>query len=324
MLEKTDHPLVSIIVITYNSGKFVTGTLESARKQTYPNVELIVSDDRSTDDTVDICRGWIDENRDRFVRVTLVTTEKNTGVPANINRGVSVSQGQWIKCIAGDDLLSEDCISELIGYISAQPDDIQILSSDVIRFTGESVSDGVIEKNRDTRFFSPESTAKDQYEMLLRFNRIFAASVILRRDLLLSVNGFDERFRLLEDWPLWIKITETGHKIYYLNKALVYYRLHDTNISMTKDENYIYHPVLKAVMSFKEKELLHRLPFIERWGWKHDMLAIKTCFFLGNNKQNLIARLAYFIFNVSNPFYNYLRITKIFGIKYSKLEYIDF
>ena len=324
MQEKSDQPLVSIIVVTYNSAEFVIETLESAAKQTFQNIELIVSDDHSSDNTVEICNNWINKNSDRFVRTVVVTSGINTGVPSNINRGVKSALGLWIKCIAGDDLLSEECLTELLHYISAQTEDIKILSSDVVRFTGNSISNGQIEKNRDTRFFSEDSTAKDQYEMLLRFNRIFAASVILRRDLLLSVNGFDERFRLLEDWPLWIKITGEGYKIYYLNKALVYYRLHANNISQTKDVNYIYHPVSKAVMSFKEKELLHRLPFIERWGWKHDILAIKSCFFLGNSKKNPIARLVYFIFNITNPFYNYLRITKILGIKYSKIEYIDF
>src|SRR5450759_2313112 len=100
-----DQPLVSIIVVTYNSSKYVLETLESAKAQTYQNIELVVSDDCSTDDTVEICRKWIEENNDRFVRTTLVTSPENKGIPANCNRGIKASKGEWIKLIAGDDLL---------------------------------------------------------------------------------------------------------------------------------------------------------------------------------------------------------------------------
>src|ERR1035437_2293826 len=107
MQEKTKQPLVSIIVITYNSSKFVLETLESAKAQTYRNIELIVTDDNSTDETVDICKKWIDENAVQFVRATLVLSKSNTGIPANINRGVNLAKGFWIKC------RSEEHTSEL-------------------------------------------------------------------------------------------------------------------------------------------------------------------------------------------------------------------
>jgi glycosyltransferase involved in cell wall biosynthesis len=308
-----NQPLISIIVITYNSSRFVLETLESIKAQTYRNIELIVSDDYSKDKTIEICKKWIEENKERFVRTAFVSAESNTGVPANINRGLKASQGLWIKCLAGDDLLREDCLFELMSFISEQQDDIQILYADVVRFYGNSVDNVEIRKNQNHRFSSMESTAKEQYEMLLRFNRVWAASMIIRKDLLLSVNGFDERFRLLEDWPLWVKITEAGHKIYYLDKPLVYYRIHENNISMTADQNFLYHPVSLANISFKEKELIPRLPFIERLGLRHDIFGIKTCFFLGNNRKNPITRFAYIFFNISNPYYNYLRIRKILG-----------
>ena len=313
-MENIDQPLVSIIVITYNSSEFVLETLESIKAQTYPNIELIITDDNSKDETVAVVKKWIVGNDKHFVRGVLVTSEKNTGIPSNLNRGVNVSAGRWIKCIAGDDLLAENCISDLINYIISQKDDIHILYSDVVRFFGNSINNVEHKKFENARFWSVESSAKDQYEILLRSNRVYAVAVIMRKDLLDSFHGFDERYRFLEDWPLWIKITYAGYKIYYLDKPLVYYRLHDNNISMTTNQNYLCHPVNKINISFKEKELIPRLPFIERYGLKHEILCIKTCFFLGNNKKNPFTRFVYFAFNISNPFYTYLRIKKILGI----------
>ena len=105
----TGNPLVSIIVITYNSSKYVLETLESAKAQTYQNIELIVSDDCSTDNTVEICHNWIEQNKERFVRTELITVEKNTGIAPNCNRGVKAAKGEWVKLIAGDDVLHQNC-----------------------------------------------------------------------------------------------------------------------------------------------------------------------------------------------------------------------
>ena len=84
---KAVYPLISIIAITYNSAKYIVELLESAKAQTYSNIELIISDDCSTDDTVAVCNSWIVKNTTLFNKLTLITAEKNTGIAPNVNRG---------------------------------------------------------------------------------------------------------------------------------------------------------------------------------------------------------------------------------------------
>ena len=96
------NPLVSICIVTYNSAEFIVETLESAKAQTYENIELILSDDCSKDNTVEICRQWIEENSTRFTNCEIVTTPINTGVAANLNRAIAKAKGEWIKSIAGE------------------------------------------------------------------------------------------------------------------------------------------------------------------------------------------------------------------------------
>ena len=72
---KQNIPLVSVSVITYNSSKTVLETLESVKTQTYPNIELIISDDCSPDNTVEVCREWIEQNKERFVRIEILAAE---------------------------------------------------------------------------------------------------------------------------------------------------------------------------------------------------------------------------------------------------------
>ena len=83
-----EDALISIVVITYNNSNYIEETLESIKSQTYNNIELIVSDDCSTDKTVEITEEWIDKNRDRFANVKLITTPVNTGISKNCNRGL--------------------------------------------------------------------------------------------------------------------------------------------------------------------------------------------------------------------------------------------
>src|SRR5438309_3687253 len=97
-----DIPLVSVIVLTYNSAITVLETLESIKQQTFRNIELIITDDCSKDNTVEICSNWLNSNKGIFVRVIILEVDKNTGTSANCNRGLKASTGQWIKFIAGD------------------------------------------------------------------------------------------------------------------------------------------------------------------------------------------------------------------------------
>jgi glycosyltransferase involved in cell wall biosynthesis len=314
------QPLITILVVSYNSEEFILETLESARLQTYRNIELIISDDGSTDNTLEIVTKWLSENTLFFKRTELVTSNVNTGIPSNFNRGLKVAAGEWIKGIAGDDLLTENCIENLLNYISTQNEKIKILSADIIKFSG-NISNGLLQKNQFSWFCSKESTAFDQYQMLLRSNRVFASTVIIKRELLELTNGYDERFRLLEDWPQWIKLTHLGYKIYHLNQGLVYYRYHANNLSQTNSNSYMYNPIYKIDMDFRKKVIAPQLSLIENWGLRHRILGIKLCFSLGNNKKNLLVRLSHFIFESSNPLSIFLWGINMVGYKYKNTRY---
>ncbi len=85
--------LVSICVISYNSSEFVLETLESAKRQSYEYIELIISDDGSEDHTVELCDQWLKNNGACFHSTELITVPKNTGIPANCNRAVKSAKG---------------------------------------------------------------------------------------------------------------------------------------------------------------------------------------------------------------------------------------
>jgi len=224
-------PLVSIIVITYNSSKSVIETLESARMQTYTNIELIITDDCSSDNTLELCKLWIQENKSRFTRIRQITTKKNTGVPSNINRGYRAAEGKWVKAIAGDDILLSDCIENYIDYIKLNPD-AKFL------FARTEVFGGTPEQNK---FFSAdvfkydffELSVKEQYKHLISKDNCIPASTafIHRETLLKQFDLFDERIPLLEDLPMWIRATNKGYHLFCIDKKTVKYRLSPNSLS---------------------------------------------------------------------------------------------
>jgi len=225
------NPLVSIVVVTFNSSKFVLETLESAKKQIYQNVELIITDDCSTDGTIEICKKWIDENQNRFINIELITVEKNTGTAANANRGLKASSGEWIKFIAGDDMLMPNFIDELIRFVQTNNNlPMNFIVHGIVPFR-----DGEDYK----AVFPPEKlmqkNAKDQLTHLLkRGNSISGSAFFLKRSTLLELEGFDERYRLYEDFPLIVKYTQNNYKLWLFNKPIFRYRIHSTNISFER------------------------------------------------------------------------------------------
>lgn len=227
--QQSGSPLVSIIVITYNSSKYVLETLESARKQTYKNIELIISDDCSTDNTVNICRDWIGKNKNYFVRTELIIVEKNTGIPSNCNRGLFAAHGEWVKFIAGDDSLVDSCIYNFMEYIIKSKAKINALISNMTVYDQEFNDDKILyttDKSEELLNHA-DITPSDQLALLVRGLGPSAPTSFFRKSLLESLGGFDEELPY-EDGPIWIKITSNNYKLDFLNKVTVNYRLYDS------------------------------------------------------------------------------------------------
>ena len=232
------NPLVSIVVITYNSAKYVLETLESTKAQTYQNIELIISDDGSQDQTVELCEKWLSYNKQRFVNSQIITVEKNTGIPANSNRGVRASKGEWIKLIAGDDALTERGISEFINTKKSESHLFQtvcVIYKDVFcdqQLLGKSGSSST------KSFFCLSSTY--QYKLLKYWNFLSAPTVFFKSEIFNTI-AFDEAFKKIEDYPFWIIATKNGYKIGFVDVVTVKYRIHSDSVQNHAEVNsYLY------------------------------------------------------------------------------------
>lgn len=217
-------PLVSVIVVTYNSAMTVVETLDSIKNQTYQNLELIIADDCSIDNTLQVCREWLGLNDKRFLQSTIVTAKKNTGVPGNLNRGIKHAHGEWIKSIAGDDLLMNECVSQCLKYVMENKN-VSILFSRM-RYMGNIESINRIKNRFNYGFFY--LTPRQQFLRLLRMNTLPAPTNFISKLTIESLGYYDETIPLMEDWPFWLKALSNHFKLAFMDVETVLYRVGDS------------------------------------------------------------------------------------------------
>lgn len=300
------RPLVSVILTTYNSAKFVVETLESARAQTYRHIELIVSDDCSNDNTVEICRNWIALHKDRFVRTAIITVPVNTGVSANCNRCIKASGAAWIKLIAGDDILLPNCIEDNMQFVVNNPQ-AAVVFSQVLLYIDEFVPEKLVTVLPDSypmNLMRATFSAEDQYKLLLLSDRItYTPSSFFNKQTLLAVGGFDEANKLVEDYPMWLKLTKAGNKLHFFKKATVGYRKHDAASNNMSDSG-LFKPLFLKLSPFFKKDVYPFLPW-DIAGSKRFTVTVARFFQLaGLNKNTSLNRALYKMATVFfNPFH---------------------
>jgi len=183
-----DFPLVSVIIPTYNRGYCISESIDSVLNQEYRQIELIVVDDGSTDETRELVTKYPDLIYRRL--------EKNSGVSHARNLGIDLAQGELICFLDSDDLWEKNKLKVQVDWMQAHPD-CKIAYSDEIW-----IRNGVrVNPMKKHRKFSG-----DIYQHCLALCIVSPSSVILRSSLLREIGGFDENFPVCEDYDLWLRI----------------------------------------------------------------------------------------------------------------------
>jgi glycosyltransferase involved in cell wall biosynthesis len=230
----SDKPLISIIIPSYNSARFVLHAVQSALEQTYSPVEVIVVDDGSTDDTRE--RLVTREDRIRYVY------QSNGGPSKARNRGINEAQGDLIAFLDADDQWLPDKLQKQWKSLQANPDTC-LVHTDLYRLY--EPSGAIVHKYRDRKRFSGYC-----YNEFFWGNALLTSSVLVTRRCLEEIGKFDEEIGYAEDLDLWIRIARY-FPLSYVVEPLVLYREHPTNASrnqrmMLEGEYYALAKALRA------------------------------------------------------------------------------
>lgn len=300
-----ERPLVTIGVISYNSAATIVETLESVKNQTYENIELIISDDASKDNTVEICRDWIEKNALRFSRVEIITTNANTGTCGNCDRLLDKTTGLWLRILAADDILFATAVEKFIEYAVANPEAQWIFSK--ARCYRHSFEKNNYLPGGNLHYLSSEFpvfftlSTREQYLKLIHNNVLYPPADIVRTDALRNVGGFEAKYGLNEDIVKSIKLSRSGVKCYFLDDYTMGYRIGERNVCSNTTR-------LFNLKSFEDSMLLQKelcwddTPRNLRVFLKIRLFSSRITQLLGMNKAN---RLFWFIY------YGKLKIYKI-------------
>jgi glycosyltransferase involved in cell wall biosynthesis len=221
-------PTVSVVVPIHYQKQYIRETIDSVLSQEDVDVQLVLSDDGSTDGTTQILREYAErESR----RVKLVTSERNTGIAGAFNRALDVSTGKYIAWLGGDDLMLPNKLRRQVDVLEARPDATGCCHDADVFDSASGWSYGHFSEVYNGR----RGVRSGGVELMLEPGYLMLPSSMMVRSTAIGDLHFDPRIRVSNDWLFDIELFRTG-AIIGLDEVLVRYRRHAHNAtSQTSD-----------------------------------------------------------------------------------------
>lgn len=212
-------PLVSIVIPSYNHGRYIQQCIMSIIAQDYQNIELIIIDDGSQDDSVEKVMALESECKARFRRFVF-HQRPNKGLCGTLNDAIDICQGEYYSAIASDDALLAHKVSKQVEYLQTHPACAAV-------FGGMNVvdDDGTVIHIRSKK------AGSYNFNDIFHVKHSFAAPTqMIRMDVIREVGLYDEDI-FIEDWYMWLKISAAGYVLDEIGEILCLYRRHLSNMS---------------------------------------------------------------------------------------------
>lgn len=222
-------PLVSIICLCYNHEEFVEETLASVWKQDYEQVEVIIVDDCSADNSVAVIQSFLNKHACPFPLKTLFL-KQNIGNCAAFNRGWRMAKGEYIVDLATDDILLPGRVSSQVAYFQQLPEDYGVVFTEAqyIDEEGEALAYHFAEKYKHIRLVP----AGDVYLEVLSQYFIPSPTMMYKQKVLLHLGGYDEQLAY-EDFDFWVR-SSRSFKYAYLEECTTLVR--KSGVSMSRGQ----------------------------------------------------------------------------------------
>lgn len=265
-------PKISVVLPVYNGANYLKEAIESILRQTFSDFELIIVNDGSTDNSLQIINEYIDP------RIILIN-QPNKGFPESLNIAIASCSGKYIARMDQDDISLPHRLMEQYLFLESHPS-VSVLSNAV-----EYIDD---QGNVLGRSFPVTNSMAVKKKLLKSGNVINHPSVIFKKNIIELVNGYNEtvggRFT---DYHLWVKIISSGYKVKNLPKVLLQYRIIETSMSS------------EFVMDQTATQLLLRLVRIENPSPNEVQRVTKACI---NTNQDVKPRSSAYN-NIENRLY---------------------
>ena len=219
---------ISVIVTSYNYSNFIEQTINSILAQTYTDFELIIVDDCSTDNSVEIIKNFKDD------RIKLIENEQNLGLAKSIAKALKIATGKWIAFCESDDFLEKDCLEKRIQIAEKYPN-LGVIFNDIEPFSTTNKIPETIKQNSEN--LKKIKFPTNVFDKIVFYNIVqtFSAAMIKRTDIAkLNLTPPDDRFF---DWWLFIQLA-SDTDFYYMSEKLTYWRLHENSYITKKKRKF--------------------------------------------------------------------------------------
>ena len=223
--------LVSVVVCSYNNEKFILDCLNSIFDQSYENIELLISDDCSTDRTYEIIKEWCESHKKRFARCYYKLNDFNFGISKNYNSILKLAQGNYIKILAADDILLNDAIKLESDFLANHLNDQIVYANCFIISENDTYPLNHVE-NMEIFYKTIPKSGYNLVNSLIK-NCFIAAPTVMFRGNTFKKYGYFREDLSFEDWEYWIRLSKNGASIGYLNLIVLAYRIYVGSSSHT-------------------------------------------------------------------------------------------
>jgi glycosyltransferase involved in cell wall biosynthesis len=218
---QTPSPLVSIVTPSYNQGRFLKRTIESVLTQTYPNIEYIVIDGGSQDNSLEVLRSY--GNRFSWV------SEPDNGQTDAINKGLSETNGEILAYLNSDDVLVPGAIEKVVRFFHKHPDcDMVYGNADYI--------------DKEDNVIGCYKTVEYSFDRLVEDCMVCQPAAFWRRRVAVKIGPFDEHLNFTMDYDYWLRIAKSGGIICFLPEKLACSRLYPETKTLSSRAK-IYHEI---------------------------------------------------------------------------------
>lgn len=227
---------VSIIVIHYNQSEYVKIALDSVFQQSYKEIELIFADDASDDIDLNDLKKYCQRKNEKNFKIVWQINSKNLGTVKSLNQALTKCTGDYVLIFAADDkLYSNDVIEKYVDSFEKQEQDVALIFGQCYMMDKElnKLCYKFIDYNKGEEFNQLSSLG--QFKVLSNECFIAMGASMVKRDVLKKIHNFDERYKYVEDYSLFLNLSLNGYKMVFDPKINgLYHR--DGGISH-RDEN---------------------------------------------------------------------------------------
>lgn len=206
-----NQPLVSIIIPCYNTERFVAETINSCIKSTYSNLEILVIDDGSTDNSAKIIQDIAEENA-----VVQYIFQKNKGLSGARNTGIDSANGDFLMFLDADDLIYPDKVEIQLTFLQKNP-----------KYDLVACGFARTDERGNLLYNSPAKEKQIDLSELVTSSQFPVHTALIRRDAVKNTGYFDTSLRAAEDWDYWCRMLIKEHQMYRLARPMCTYRLLD-------------------------------------------------------------------------------------------------